>query len=244
MYPIITVFGINISLAKFFLGLSVVISIISGAIRSQKFDTSKKTGMLIIAIEYLGFVAGSKILFLINNWSSIHGGIEVGGLLVYGGILLWPLYMYCFSNFFKMDRKSFYDFSVVIIPWGLAIYRIGCFCNGCCDGIPADWGFAMAHSPEVLRVPTQLLELVCDLGIFAMLLVAERKNWFNGTKGILYPMFLVSYGVIRFVIESFRVRHILLWGMSQAHFLSLISIAIGIVWIVLAVKKHNKKVSA
>jgi len=242
MYPDIFVLGM--SLSRLFLLLGIVVAILVGAFRARKFGISVKLGMLIIFVDNFGTLAGSKILFLINNLSSIKYGIEVGGLLLYGGILFLPIYMYCIGNFFKMDRKRFFDFSTPSLLLGLAIYRIGCFCGGCCCGIPADWGFAMAHSPEVLRVPTQLIELVCDIGIFAILLVAERKNWFNGTKGILYPLFMICYGVIRFVIEFFRMREVLLWGMSQAHFLSLLSIAIGVVWIVLAVKKHNKKASA
>lgn len=239
MYPKVDVLGI--SLQRLFLIIGIVVAILVGAFRSRKFGISVKMGMLIIFVDNFGTLAGSKILYLINNWTSIENGIEVGGLLLYGGILFLPIYMYCISNFFKIDVKKFFDFSTPSLLLGLAFYRIGCFCGGCCCGIPADWGFAMAHSPEVLRVPTQLLELVCDIGIFAMLLIGEKKQWFNGTKGILYPIFMVSYGLIRFVIEFFRVRDVWVWGMSEAHFLSLLSIAIGVVWIVLALKKHNKK---
>lgn len=239
MYPDIFVLGI--SLPRLFLILGVVVSILSGAFLARKFGISVKLGMLIILINNFGVLAGSKILFLLNNLSSVQNGIEVGGLLLYGGILFHPIYMYCVSNFFKVERKTFFDFSTPPFILGVAIYRIGCFCGGCCCGIPADWGFAMAHSPEVLRVPTQLIELVFDVGIFVMLLIVERKNWFNGTKGILYPIFMVSYGVIRFVIEFFRVRDVLLWGMSQAHFLSLLSIAIGIIWIYFKTKKQKQQ---
>ena len=198
-------------------------------------------GALIIFIDNFGTLAGAKGLYLINNWTTIQNGVEVSGLLLYGGILFLPIYMFCISNFFKIDVKKFFDFATPSLILGLAFYRIGCFIGGCCYGVPADWGFPMAHSPEILRVPTQLIELICDIGIFAMLLYAEKKEWFNETKGILYPLFMISYGLIRFVIEFFRERDILIGTFSQAHFLSLFAIAIGIIWVILAVEKQTKK---
>ncbi|MBR2029353.1 MAG: prolipoprotein diacylglyceryl transferase [Clostridia bacterium] len=234
----------EISSSNLCITLGFIAAVLMAIFCSKQFNIPRIKAVIMIVVNSFGVVAGAKILFLINNLSSIQNGIKVGGLLFYGAVFFFPVYMLFTRAFFKVESKTYYNFSTLGLIIALAFYRIGCFMDGCCCGIPADWGFAMAHSPEVLRVPTQLIELVCDVGIFAILLVAERKNWFNGTKGILYPLFMICYGVIRFVIEFFRMREVLLWGMSQAHFLSLLSIAIGVVWIVLAVKKHNKKASA
>ena len=49
--------------------------------------------------------------------------------------------------------------------------------------------------------PTQAMESIGDTGILLWLLEAEREN---RNRGQLYPMFLLSYGVLRFLIEFFR----------------------------------------
>ena len=225
---------------NFFMILGIFSMIVVNLFRAKKFNISKLKSVAISLTNNVGAFAGAKILFLLENIKSLSQGISFGGFSFYGTVFMLPLFMLVTYNMYGIEKKEFLNFSTPSVLMELAFYRTGCLLAGCCCGVEAGWGIAMAHSPEVLRVPVQLIEIILDLGIFATLLYVERKAFFK-ENGLLYPIFMVSYGLIRFVIEFFRVRDVWVWGMSEAHFLSLLAIAIGVVWIVLAVKKHNKK---
>jgi len=243
MYPKINLFGMSFDSAMLFMILGIFAMIVVNLFRANKFGISKLKSVAISITNNVGAFAGAKILFLLENLDSLQSNISFGGFSFYGTVFMLPVFMLITYSFYGMDKKQFLNFSTPSVLMELAFYRTGCLLAGCCCGIPAEWGFAMAHSPEILRVPVQLIEIILDLGIFATLLYVERKAFFK-ENGLLYPLFMICYGVIRFVVEFFRVRDVLLWGMSESHFLSLLAIAIGVVWIVLAVKKHNKKASA
>ena len=67
---------------------------------------------------------------------------------------------------------SIMDLAGLCVPLALAFGRVGCFLNGCCYGKPTTlpWGVVFpTAAPLVARHPTQLYELVLDLGLFAFL---------------------------------------------------------------------------
>ncbi len=47
---------------------------------------------------------------------------------------------------------------------------------GCCYGKPADWGIAMQQTPDVPRIPIQLIETGCLLVIFTGLLLLQAPK--------------------------------------------------------------------
>ena len=85
--------------------------------------------------------------------------------------------------------------------------RIGCFLAGCCYGRPTDafWGvtfpegsFAPAGVP---LIPTQLISSVGDFAIAGILLLYNKRNKKAGNVGILY---MLLYGIGRFLVECLR----------------------------------------
>ena len=102
-----------------------------------------------------------------------------------------------------------------------AFGRISCFMQGCCFGKPAPNGFPLAvqfpqGSPAAYRYPSlltggsepvypvQLFESAGNLLICAVLLLLLRKRKYAGTVGGVY---LILYGVMRFLIEFMRGDH-------------------------------------
>jgi phosphatidylglycerol:prolipoprotein diacylglycerol transferase len=93
---------------------------------------------------------------------------------------------------------------------GHGIGRIGCFCAGCCYGLPTTlpWGvkfpFLGGRDHPYARVfvhPTQIYEAVLDLANFVVLLFLWRKRKFPGQ---VFSLYLINYGVIRFFLEYLR----------------------------------------
>lgn len=111
------------------------------------------------------------------------------------------------------------DASVPGIALGYAVYRIGCFVNGCCFGAPTDWSWGVTFAPrteafafqvaqglippgavETLSVhPTQLYHAALGLGAFFIL--SRCKGAHPGSR---LALALALYGAGRFAIEFLR----------------------------------------
>ena len=121
-----------------------------------------------------------------------------------------------------------------------AFGRISCFMQGCCFGRPAPQGFPFAvcfpeNSPAAYRYPSlvtggsepvfpvQLFESAGNILMCAVLLLLLRKRKYAGTVGGVY---LILYGVMRFLIEFMRGDHTdSILGLTPSQF---IAVAIAI----------------
>jgi len=123
------------------------------------------------------------------------------------------------------------DAAVPGIALGYAVYRIGCFINGCCFGIPTDlpWGVTFGPgteafasqiaqgliSSEAARTlsvhPTQLYHAALGLAVFFIL----RR--YSGSR---LALALALYGGGRLVIEFFRADTQPLIGSLDANHLA------------------------
>ena len=72
--------------------------------------------------------------------------------------------------------------------------RINCLIAGCCKGLSI-------HGLEPARWPTREAELVFYVVFLAIM---APKVFKDKTKGLLYPIYMIAYGVFRFAIEFFR----------------------------------------
>ena len=90
------------------------------------------------------------------------------------------------------------------------IIRVGCFSAGCCHGVPAwglPWAVVFSH-PQTACIyrgipvhPTQLYLLFGNLFILLLLLRLFRMPAF---RGVLLWVYLLAYGMLRFVVEFYR----------------------------------------
>ena len=107
-------------------------------------------------------------------------------------------------------------------PFGLillACVRTGCFLNGCCGAVTL-W---IGSTPIIL--PVQLMEVVLDLLILELCFWIEKKYMFQGW---MYPAFMLSYGVCRFLLEFLRKTPKDFLSLSHGQIFSLIAIAIAL----------------
>ena len=127
-----------------------------------------------------------------------------------------------------------------------AFGRIGCFMQGCCFGRPAPEWFPFAVSfpaksgaeiryPSLLTTggsepvfPVQLFESAGNILMCVALLLLLRKRKYVGTIGGLY---LIFYGVMRFLIEFMRGDHTdSILGLTPSQFIAVaIALPAGVV---------------
>ena len=195
---------------------SLLILILS---REEKLDFMEMVNYLVFGI--VAGLLGSKLMaavstFFANRAESIRnprllldatrsGGIISGALI--SGILFAVIYA---TIFFKQDRWKIFDITVTGMALGHGIGRIGCFCAGCCFGLPTTlpWGVKFpllgehVHPYSLVFVhPTQIYEAVFDLANFVVLFCLWRKRKFPGQ---VFAFYLINYGVIRFLLEYLR----------------------------------------
>lgn len=155
-----------------------------------------------------------------------------GGSVFYGGLLggLGAGYLYLKKK--KLSIPDYADLIAVYIPFFHMFGRIGCFLGGCCYGVECSWGFTYTQSPVELangvrRFPVQLLEALCLLVLFLILLFLYRKGRLAGR--LLY-LYLISYGILRFFLEFLRGDDYrgFLFGLSTSQIISLLILLVCI----------------
>lgn len=194
------------------------------------FRSKKDPGLLPVYIGALGGAfLGAKLVYLFaegwrdwptaDRWLRLATGKSVlGGLLGgYAGVegMKW------LSGY----RKTTGDLFAFIAPLGIALGRIGCWLQGCCQGRPTTSRLLAARDAfGVTRWPSAQAELVFQLAAFALLL-ALRKN--PAFRGRLFFLYLVLYGVFRFVHEFARDTPVLVAGLSGYQIISLLIAGLG-----------------
>jgi phosphatidylglycerol:prolipoprotein diacylglycerol transferase len=164
---------------------------------------------------------------------SFHGGFL--GVLV----ALWL--------FARRRHKHFLDvtdFVAPLVPLGLAAGRLGNFINGELWGrvTSVPWGVVFPPAGPEPRHPSQLYQFGLEgVLLFAILWVyTARRRPLGAASG----MFLLGYGVMRFVAEFAREPDsflgLLALGFTMGQWLSLPMIVAGLVMIVWAYRRAGK----
>ena len=130
------------------------------------------------------------------TWNKTFYGGLFGGVATF---LLTYRFYYLRSN--PPIIKEVLKIAPSAICLGHGIGRLGCFLNGCCYGVETESWFGMyfpGHSHKVF--PTQLFEMAFLLILSAILFILAIKDMTVYTM----PIYLLAYGVFRFVIEFIR----------------------------------------
>lgn len=190
----------------------------------------------------LGVVLGGRlgyVLFYKPEYYFAHPLeiVEVwkGGMAFHGGMLGVILAMGWWAQRRGRAWLAVTDLIAPCIPLGLASGRIGNFINGELWGRPADpslpWAMIFPQSgSDVPRHPSQLYEFGLEGLLLALLmwLYARRPRATGQVSGV----FLIGYGVLRFIAEYFREPDAFLGlralGLSRGQWLCVPMVVIGI----------------
>lgn len=168
----------------------------------------------------LAGIIGSKVLYVINEWSSYSGhigdifslstlqagGVFSGGLIAGLAVAAWYIRKY------DIPALATCDAFAPGLALGHAIGRLGCFSAGCCFGKETHhfWGVVFTNplansiSGTPLNVPlepTQLFEAAVELANFFLLMWMFKRRKFDGQ---VFSAFLIIYGTARFFLEFLR----------------------------------------
>jgi phosphatidylglycerol:prolipoprotein diacylglycerol transferase len=152
----------------------------------------------------LGYVLFYKAGYYLEHPLEVFA-VWQGGMAFHGGLLgvIAATLIYCRRRSLEFWRVI--DFVAPLVPIGLAAGRLGNFINGELWGRPTDvaWAVVFPQAGDALgRHPSQLYQFAGEGLLLFMIL--WRYSAAPRRPGQVAGMFLIGYGVLRFVAEFAR----------------------------------------
>ena len=230
--------------------------------RALPLTINQKDNLLISII--IGIILGARLGYIIfyNATYYLSNPLKIlavweGGLSFHGGVIGTIIAALLFTGWHKKrhgknpePKISFFqitDIAVLITPIGIMLGRIGNFINAELYGrISPTGNFCLNFptDPANCRYPSQLFESASEglLLLIIMFTLARR----NHKPGQLSGVFLILYGIIRFINEFFREPDVQLGfianipglaAITMGQILSAILILVGLITLIAIRKK-------
>ncbi len=159
----------------------------------------------------LGLLVGARIGYVIfyNLPVYIQRPWEIfaiwhGGMSFHGGLLGMIVFGFLFSTKHGVPFFELADLGALAAPMGLMLGRIGNFINGELFGrlTSLPWGMIFPGGGNIPRHPSQIYEALLEGPILFSILWVLRTR--IKRPGSILAIFLMVYGLFRFVAEFFR----------------------------------------
>ena len=217
-------------------------------IRRWRHDISADALMNVVVGIALGIIVGGRLGYVVFYGAGYYLehplevlAINQGGMSFHGGLVGAIVGGSIVCRTSRISIPTMIDVGVCVAPIGLFFGRCANFVNGVLWGKPCDlpWAVAFETGGAIPRHPSQLYEALLEgLVIFCVLQIVSRRKK-TPPQGTFMGLFLLMYGVFRFLIEFVRVPDAqlgyLIGGVvTMGQLLSLPLVLLGIVELVLA----------
>lgn len=204
---------------------------------------SRRESSWVLLAALLGGTIGAKVsrltLSLVSGVDPLTLLAHPDGRTIIGGIIFGWLAVEISKKRLGITRSTGDSFAFALSA-GEAVGRVGCFFNGCCYGTEATVPWAVYQS-GAMRHPAQLYSAAAALCIFLFLCFIRQKVKYEGD---LFRIYLFLFGSSRFILEFFRERSEVFWGLSIAQWISLeisITMLAAISWTYFASKREKNE---
>lgn len=186
----------------------IVAGFVSWQLKMPKIKSSHKMDVYICGV--LGMLIGMKVPVLLSYGLStdfiLNGKSYMGGVLgAFLGINLYKIFTH-------QNHLSFGGRFVIPLAIAVGFGKIGCYFNGCCGG----------H----FFIPVQLLESGFQFLMAGLLYLFYKKT---NRIDMLFPIYLLSYLIMRFLLEFIRIEPRIIGPFTIYHLLALIFIPVLII---------------
>ena len=222
---------------------------------SKKYNISSSFVSNLIFWCVIFGIIGARIYYVLFNLDYyMQDPIEIikiwnGGLAIHGGIIAGIITLVVYCKKYKINILKMTDIACVGVIIAQAIGRWGNFFNGeAHGGIVSRTFLENLHLPNFIiegmhigkyyYAPTYLYESVLNVIGFILLIIIRK---FKKIKlGNITALYLIWYGIVRFIIESMRTDSLLLGNMKIAQLISIIMIIIGIIMLIVTSIKCDR----
>ena len=199
-------------------------------------------------------VIGARLYYVAFNWDYYSQNIVSifkiweGGLAIHGALIAGLIWIIIMTKKYKISTLLMLDMTVVGLIIGQAIGRWGNFFNGEAHGVVTSLeALQKMNLPQFIidgmyingsyYEPTFLYESIwCLIGFIILLIIkAIKKN----RIGQLSSVYLIWYGIGRFIIEGMRTDSLMLGDMRMAQLISIGMIVLGVVFFVISLRQRK-----
>lgn len=169
----------------------------------SRYRLTKKKAAVYTVCMFLCGIAGAMLMGKIYTaFCAARGFNGVSAVAIFGAVVFAPIFMLIFFILEKSDYKKNLDMLTLGIYITLTCAKFGCFLDGCCMGIPSDFG---VYNPYVKTTvfPVQLFE-VASMIIMLILTQLYLKKSEKAPDGFAYPLTTAVYCAMRFCWEFLR----------------------------------------
>ncbi len=258
-FPTIELGPLNLRTFGLMVALGVLLGAWIAAMYAERFGVSRDETYRVATWMVLAGIIGSRLTWAATHTDQIDSPIDViaiweGGIQFSGGFICALIVgLPFFKRWGKVLRWRVLDGYALGLSVGLAIGRIGCYAVGEHFGRTTDFFLATRYDGGEVREPmlgdvplvpgttfhnTSLYEFIYMMVLFAglgALVLAARRRGRELVPGTLVGVFVLYYGVLRFISDSFRVNDERVAGLTGAQWLCLVMIPAGI-WILWKVR--------
>ena len=196
---------------------------------------------LMARVLVFGFL-GARVAYVSTHLSRYSDewwkviAIWEGGLALFGGLTAGALTVIVLSRRWRIDRWDWLDSVAPAVPLAQALGRWGNYFNQELFGTPSTLPWAVEIAPQHRPAayanaetfhPTFLYESLWNLALAGTIMWMSRR--YPSLKGRLIGVYLVGYGILRFLLELIRTDTTFrLVGLSRNGWVSIGAILIGV----------------
>ena len=242
MYPIvaklgpITVYSYGVMMVIAFLTTTYLTQRAALALPAAGRPMSQEQIMDFSCVALLGGLLGGRAFYVALNWQAFAQAPAVivaiwhGGLVWYRGFVGGITAGWFYTRAKRLAFLRVVDLFIPFLALGHAIGRLGCFLNGCCYGKPTEaWCGVVVPGQAEPVLPTQLFEAAGLCILFLGLKSLQRPSVLS-RPGRVLGAYLVSYGILRFLLEPLRGDQPIWWaGFTLQQLISIGMIIIGLI---------------
>ncbi len=166
-------------------------------------------------------VGSGRVLFMIDCWDTVDSWtfffrLNEPGFSVLGSVVGVFCALIVQLYFLKVPFLKTMDSIALYVPLLHVCGRIGCFCVGCCYGVPCLYPWAVTYTQEkalaplhVALHPTQLYSALSHGILFVILFFCYKRF---KKPGIIACLYGIGISVERFFVDFLRDDRILIAG--------------------------------
>lgn len=163
----------------------------------------------VVTVVMAGAVIGGRVGYVVFYEAVPVWAVRDGGMSAHGGFIGAAVALWLVARWKKISLWQLADVAVVPAAIGLALGRVGNFIN------------------QELFLPGAVW-LAVGKDLFLALLGFWQLRHVRH-PGHVTALFLIGYGVLRFIVEYFRVpTHSLWWGFTRGQLLSVVLSVVGV----------------
>tara|TARA_R110000850_G_scaffold164272_1_gene289356 strand:+ start:689 stop:1408 length:720 start_codon:yes stop_codon:yes gene_type:complete len=187
--------------------------------------------MVVYVGALVGGLLGAKLTFLAaEGWMYYNtpGWSEqlLRGKTVLGALLSGYLSVEIVKRIVGLHHPTG-DFFATVVPLALIVARFGCLAQGCCLGVPQPESWhTLTDQSGVSRWPAVPAEIIFNLICLVVLNTMRREKILPGQH---FHLYLIAYGLFRFLHEFVRATPRLFGPVSGYHIAALLVALLGLI---------------